>query len=168
MWEYSQKVWDRIRNPRNAGAMENPDAVGEAGSLACGDALRVMLKVDEDERILDAKYQTFGCGSAVASGSALTEMIIGKTLDEAAKITNEDIVEYLDGLPEEKMHCSVMGMEALQAAIANHRGTPVGEAEEGTVVCKCFGITEEKIREAIRRNKLTTVDHVTHFTKAGG
>ncbi len=168
MWEYSEKVWDRIRNPRNAGSMENPDAVGEAGSLACGDALRIMLKLDENERITDARYQTFGCGSAVASGSALTEMIIGSTLDEAAKITNEDIVEYLDGLPEEKMHCSVMGMEALQAAIANYRGEEPGEAVEGNIVCKCFGITEEKIRDAIRRNNLTTVDHVTHFTKAGG
>jgi NifU-like protein len=168
MWEYSEKVWDRIRNPRNAGAMESPDAVGDAGSLACGDALRIMLKLDENDRIADAKYQTFGCGSAVASGSALTELIVGKTLDEAAKITNDDIVEYLDGLPEEKMHCSVMGMEALQAAIANYRGEQPGEAEEGNIVCECFGITEEKIRDAIRRNNLTTVDHVTHFTKAGG
>jgi NifU-like protein len=168
MWDYSEKVWDRIRNPRNAGVMENPSAVGDAGSLACGDALRIMLKVDENERITDARYQTFGCGSAVASGSALTEMIIGKTLDEAAKITNDDIVGFLDGLPEEKMHCSVMGMEALQAAIADYRGEPPLTPEGETVVCKCFGITEEKIREAIRRDNLTTVDHVTHYTKAGG
>lgn len=168
MWDYSEKVWDRIRNPRNAGSMADPDAVGEAGSLACGDALRLMLKLDENERITDAKYQTFGCGSAVASGSALTEMIIGQTLDEAARITNEDIVEYLDGLPEEKMHCSVMGMEALQAAVANYRGEEPGAAEAGNIVCKCFGITDEKIRDAIRRNNLTTVEHVTHFTKAGG
>jgi len=168
MWDYSEKVWDRIRNPRNAGVMENPDAVGDAGSLACGDALRIMLRIDDNDRIQDAKYQTFGCGSAVASGSALTEMSIGKTLDEAAKITNDDIVAFLDGLPEEKMHCSVMGMEALQAAIANYRGEPPPTPEDEAVVCKCFGITEEKIREAIRRDNLTTVDHVTHYTKAGG
>ena len=168
MWDYSEKVWDRIRNPRNAGVMENPDALGDAGSLACGDALRIMLKVDANNRIQDAKYQTFGCGSAVASGSALTEMVVGKTLDEAGKITNDDIVSFLDGLPEEKMHCSVMGMEALLAAIANYRGEPPPAPADEAVVCKCFGITEEKIREAIRQNHLTTVDHVTHYTKSGG
>ncbi|MGQ9730897.1 MAG: Fe-S cluster assembly protein NifU [Candidatus Zipacnadales bacterium] len=168
MWDYNEKVWDHIRNPRNAGVMENPDAVGEAGSLACGDALRLMLKIGDGERIIDAKYQTFGCGSAIASGSALTELLIGKTLEEASHITNQDIVEYLGGLPEEKMHCSVMGAEALQAALANYRGEPLPDTDQAEVVCKCFGITEDQIRQAVRTNQLLTVEDVTHYTKAGG
>jgi NifU-like protein len=168
MWSYTDQVWDRIRNPRNAGVMENPDVVAEVGNLACGDALKLMLRLDEHDRIVDAKYLTFGCGSAIASGSALTELIIGKTMHEAARLTNDDIAAYLGGLPEEKMHCSVMGMEAMQSAVAKHRGKPLAEAPEGAIVCKCFGITEEKIREAIRHNALGTVEQVTHYTKAGG
>jgi len=168
MWTYTEKVWDRIRNPRNAGDIEDPTVVAEVGNLACGDALKLYLKLDDAERIVDARYQTFGCGSAIASGSALTELIIGKNIHDAAKLTNDDIVEYLGGLPEEKMHCSVMGMEAMQAAYAKYRGEEVSETPAGTIVCKCFGITEEKIREAIRHNNLSTVDQVTHYTKAGG
>ena len=168
MWEYTDKTWDHIRNPRNAGSMDAPDAIGEAGSLACGDALRLMLKVDDGDRITEAKYQTFGCGSAVASGSALTEMLLGKTVDEISNITNQDIVDFLGGLPDEKMHCSVMGAEALEAAIANYRGDPPPTVHEEEIVCKCFGITEEKIREAVQANTLLTVEDVTHFTKAGG
>ncbi len=168
MWTYSEQVWDRIRNPRNAGVIEDATVVAEVGNLACGDALKLYLKLDDDERIVDAKYQTFGCGSAIASGSALTELVVGKTIDEAAKLTNDDIVEYLGGLPEEKMHCSVMGMEAMQAAHAKYRGEELPETPESALVCKCFGITEEKVRDAIRHNQLTTVEQVTHFTKAGG
>jgi len=168
MWDYSERTWDHIRNPRNAGGMDDPDAVGEAGSLACGDALRLMLKVGGDETITDAKYQTFGCGSAVASGSALTEMLVGRSIDEASNITNQAIVDFLGGLPDEKMHCSVMGAEALEAAIADYRGEPPPSVHEEKIVCKCFGITEEKIREAVRHNALITVDDVTHYTKAGG
>jgi NifU-like protein len=168
MWDYSDKVWDHIRNPRNAGGMENPDAVGEAGSLACGDALRLMLRIDDNDVVTDAKYQTFGCGSAVASGSALTEIVVGKSIDEAAKLTNQDIVNYLGGLPEEKMHCSVMGAEALEAAIRNYRGEPPAPVDEEKIVCKCFGVTEDQIREAVRTNALLTVEDVTHYTKAGG
>jgi NifU-like protein len=168
MWNYSDKVWERIRSPRNVGDINDPTVVAEVGNLACGDALKLYLKLDQAETIVDAKYQTFGCGSAIASGSALTELIIGKSIHEAAKLTNDDIADFLGGLPEEKMHCSVMGMEAMQAAYAKYTGKEVPTLIEGTIVCKCFGITEEKIRDAIRRDNLTTVDQVTHYTKAGG
>ena len=156
-------------NPKNIGEVENPDAVGDVGSIVCGDALRLTLKIDkENGRITDAKFQTFGCASAIASSSALTELIKGKTIEEAQKITNQDIADFLGGLPKEKMHCSVMGREALDAAIANFRGIPVVVEEEGRVVCKCFNVTEEKIRKVAIENHLTTVDEITDFTKAGG
>ncbi len=172
MWNYSEKVYEHFRNPRNVGEIENPDAVGEVGSIVCGDVLKLTLKIDKQtERILDAKFKTFGCTSAIASSSVLTEMIIGKTINEAAKITNKDIVEYLGGLPKQKIHCSVMGAEALEAAIKNYRGEKlekiyVGEGEK--IVCECFQVTDTKILKAIQNNNLKTVEDVTNFTKAGG
>jgi len=170
MWDYNEKVKDHFLNPRNTGNIAKPDAVGEAGSLACGDQLKLMLKVDTNEVITDAKFQTFGCGSAIASASALTEMLIGKTLAEAAKITNKDIVDYLGGLPVEKMHCSVMGQEALEAAINAFRGKGPEELEEKKkhIVCECFGVTGDEIRRVVTENGLKTVEDVTHYTKAGG
>ncbi|MCA1809410.1 MAG: Fe-S cluster assembly protein NifU [Kiritimatiellia bacterium] len=169
MWEYTDKVLDHFRNPRNVGQVENPDGVGEVGSLACGDALKLTFKLDQHDRITDAKFQTFGCASAIASSSALTEIIKGLTLDEAAKITNQDIAEYLGGLPEQKMHCSVMGREALAQAIENHRtGKTERKTLAGKVVCHCFGVTEEELEQVIRDNSLTTVEQVTNYTKAGG
>ncbi|HSB52314.1 MAG TPA: Fe-S cluster assembly protein NifU [Dissulfurispiraceae bacterium] len=169
MWEYTEKVKDLFLHPKNVGEIENPDAVGEVGSIVCGDALRLTLKVDkETNRIVDAKFQTFGCASAIASSSALTEVIKGMTVDEALKLTNQDLAEYLGGLPEEKMHCSVMGMEALDAAVRNYRGVK-GEEEKGEdVVCKCFDVTGEKIRKVAVENHLTTVEEITNYTKAGG
>ncbi len=169
MWDYSEKVKDHFFHPRNVGEIENPDAVGEVGSLACGDALKLMLKLDESERIVDVKFKTFGCGSAIASASALTEMIKGKTLSEAARITDDDIARYIDGLPEQKMHCSVMGREALEAAVANYRGLKIEKPiEEGTIICKCFGVTDNKIAHVVREHKLTTIEQVTNYCKAGG
>jgi NifU-like protein len=150
-------------------SIENPDAVGDVGSIVCGDALRLTLKIDkETNKIVDAKFQTFGCASAIASSSALTELIKGKTLDEAMQVSNQNIAEFLGGLPMEKMHCSVMGREALEAAIADYRGLPKVIEEEGKLVCKCFDVTEEKIRKVAIENHLTTVDEVTDYTKAGG
>ncbi|CAB5127517.1 Iron-sulfur cluster assembly scaffold protein NifU [Olavius algarvensis associated proteobacterium Delta 3] len=167
MWEYTDKVKEHFLNPRNVGDMEDADAVGEVGSMACGDALKLMIKLDGNERITDAKFQTFGCASAIASSSALTEMIIGKTLEEAEQITNDHIAEYLGGLPKEKMHCSVMGRDALERAIACYRGDPEKEVE-GEVICECFGVTDIQIERAVTENHLTSIEDVTDFVKAGG
>ncbi len=177
MWDYTDKVMELFYNPKNQGLLEETNepgvkvVTGEVGSITCGDALRLHLKVEVDsEKILDSRFQTFGCTSAIASSSALTELIKGLTLDEALNVTNKDIAEYLGGLPEAKMHCSVMGQEALESAIFNYRGIPKVEHEEdeGALVCSCFGITDAKIRRVIVENNLTTAEQVTNYVKAGG
>jgi NifU-like protein len=167
MWEYTPKVKDHFLNPRNVGVIENPDGVGEVGSLACGDALKLTFKLDGDGRIADAKFQTFGCASAIASSSALTEMVRGLTLEEAARITNDDIAEFLGGLPKEKMHCSVMGRDALEKAIAHYRGEAAKKVD-GEIVCECFGVTDKEIERVVRENSLRTIEDVTDYIKAGG
>jgi NifU-like protein len=167
MWEYTDKVKEHFLNPRNVGEIENPDGIAEVGSLACGDALKLTFKLDENKRIKDAKFKTFGCASAIASSSALTEMIKGMSVDEALKVSNQDIAQYLGGLPDEKMHCSVMGKQALEKAVENYRGAPALEAG-AKIICECFGVTDKEIERAIRENNLATVEDVTNYTKAGG
>ena len=173
MWDYSEKVMDHYRNPRNVGKIDNADAVGTAGSLVCGDQLKIYLKI-KDNIVTDAKFQTFGCGSAVASSSILTEMIIGKTVDEVRKITNKDIADQLGGLPPEKMHCSVMGYEALEDALKDYRAdgfVPLEEVKnepKEKMICTCFQVTDKVILDAIKANGLKTVEEVTNYTKAGG
>ena len=167
MWNYSDKVMEYFFNPKNVGELQDANAVGETGSLNCGDALKLYLKVNENERITDASFMTFGCASAVASSSALTEIIKGMTLDEAAKVTNDDIADYLGGLPKEKMHCSVMGQSALKKAIANYRGIQILE-KPGQMVCECFDVTDLEIIDAVKNNDLHTTEDVTNYLKAGG
>jgi NifU-like protein len=178
MWDYTDKVLELFYDPKNQGVIEETSepgvkvATGEVGSISCGDALRLHLKVEvESDKILDARFQTFGCTSAIASSSALTEMVKGLTLDEALKVSNKDIANYLGGLPEAKMHCSVMGQEALEAAIYNYRGIPLAahdDDDEGVLICSCFGITDTKIRRVVQENNLTTAEQVTNYVKAGG
>ncbi|MCX6357721.1 MAG: Fe-S cluster assembly protein NifU [Candidatus Aureabacteria bacterium] len=169
MWNYTDKMMDHFLHPRNVGEISDADAVGEVGNMACGDALKLYLKIDKsDTCITEAKFQTFGCASAIASASALTELIKGKTVEQAEKITNDDIAAYLGGLPKEKMHCSVMGQEALEAALAKYRGSSPAPREEGKIVCTCFGVTDTKIARVVREHNLTTPEQVTHYCKAGG
>ncbi len=167
MWEYTDKVQQHFLNPRNVGEIEKPSGTGDVGSLACGDALKLTLKIDENDIITEAKFKTFGCASAIASSSVLTEMVVGLSVDEASKITNKDIADALGGLPKEKMHCSVMGREALEAAIADFRGQILPMAQ-GEVICECFGVTDLEIIRAIKESSLRSVEEITNFTKAGG
>ena len=165
MWEYTDKVKEYYTNPKNVGELENPDAIGEAGSLVCGDMLKIFLKIDENGIITDAKFQTFGCGSAIASSSALTEMIIGKTVEDAEKITNQDIVDFLGGLPNEKIHCSVMGREALEDAIANYKGIEKKDETENHVICQCFNVTEQDLRNLVREKGVTDIYEAAQYSK---
>lgn len=170
MWNYTQTVNDHFLHPHNVGPLEGANAIGEVGSLSCGDALKLYLKISDDGVIEKATFETFGCASAIASSSVLTDMVVGMKVDDALKLTNKDITNALGGLPKQKMHCSVMGQEALEAAIRNWKGEPATSHahEEGKLVCKCFGVTDAQIIQAIRENGLKTVEEVTDYTKAGG
>lgn len=182
MWDYTEKVMQHFLHPHNVGEIADADGIGEVGNITCGDALKLYIKLDAArDKIVDAKFQTFGCASAIASASALTDLVIGMTVKEAEQLSNQDIADFLGQLPEEKMHCSVMGMEALQAALANYRGESDGKISGGEhgdehfdrngldrIVCYCFGVTERKIREVVAANDLETVEDVIHYCKAGG
>lgn len=176
MWNYNAKVMDHFLHPRNVGELADADGIGQVGSIACGDALQLFLKLDAaGERIVDVRFQTFGCASAIASASALTELAKGRTRAEAAQITNQDIIGLLGELPEAKIHCSVMGMEALQAALADVRKrrrepdpapTPAVDPAP-TVVCHCFEVTEAVIRDVIRRQRPRDLDALAAYCQAG-
>ena len=118
---YSEKVMDHFRHPRNVGVIEDADGVGEVGNAKCGDIMKMYLKIEGD-KVVDAKFETFGCGSAIASSSMATELIIGKPLGEVARLTNKAVAEALDGLPAYKMHCSVLAEEAIQSALEDYYG----------------------------------------------
>lgn len=138
---YTEKVIEHFNNPRNVGKMEDADGVGEVGSAQCGDMMCLYIKV-RDDRIVDISYETFGCAAAIASSSMLTELVKGKTLEEALVISKQDVSEALDGLPEPKMHCSNMATDALEAAIANYRervGNDEGNLGKSTDPCKNCG-----------------------------
>ena len=117
---YSDKVMDHFRNPRNVGIIENADGIGEVGNPVCGDIMKIYLKINSDNIIEDVKFETFGCGSAIASSSMATEMIKGKPLSEALQLTNKAVTEALDGLPAHKLHCSVLAEEAIKKAVQDY------------------------------------------------
>ncbi len=193
-WEYSEKTkeifMDAVHGKpgTHMGEIENPDGIGEHGSIACGDALRFTFRVRRHpsdptgDVITEARYLTFGCTSAIASSEALCTLIEqgGYTPTGALKITNRDIVAYLGGLPDQKIHCSVMGAEALEAAVFNwaqKRGVDLAalgidmhaeEKEEGRIVCQCFGLTEPYLKRKIRELGLKTIAEITGAVKAGG
>jgi nitrogen fixation NifU-like protein len=125
---YTEKVMELFMNPRNAGRMEDPDGVGEVGNSRCGDIMKIYIKV-KDERIEDISFETFGCASAIASSSMVTEMVKGLTLDEALAISNKDVVNALGGLPPQKIHCSLLAEEGIQAAIEDYRSKQKARAE---------------------------------------
>ena len=171
MLTYSEKVKDHFINPRNVGVMGDASVVGEVGSMSTGQALKLYLRLNADEVIEAATFQVFGSPGAIAASSALTEMLKGKHIDDAARITSKDISEHLGGLPEEKMHTCTMSMEALEAAYARYRGIELeieADEDEELNICRCFSVSEQKIERAIRDNNLASVEDITHFTKAGG
>ena len=143
--QYSEKVMDHFTNPRNVGEIENAEGVGVVGNAKCGDIMKIYLKIDEDEVITDCKFKTFGCGAAIATSSMATELIKGKTVDEALKITNDVVVEALEGLPPVKVHCSVLAEEAVKSAVADYYkkiGKPV-DFELGDGDDDHHGVAEE-------------------------
>ena len=124
---YSDKVMDHFENPRNVGAIENPSGTGQVGNAKCGDIMKIDIKV-ENNIIVDVKFKTFGCGAAIATSSMATEMVMGKTVEEALKLTNKAVMEALDGLPSAKIHCSLLAEEAIQAAIKDYQAKQVKSA----------------------------------------
>ena len=145
---YNQKVMDIFANPKHVGEVENADGTGTVGNAVCGDIMKITLKIDGNEVITDAKFQTYGCAAAIATSSTATEMIKGKTVDEALKLKNSQVVEYLEGLPPQKIHCSVLAEEAIKKAIEDYRSKK-GQNKGETVV----EATAEQTVPCCRRNK---------------
>lgn len=145
---YSEILLDHFRNPRNVGSMDDASGVGEVGNEACGDIMKLYIKVDENGIIQDAKFETFGCASAIASSSIATEMIKGKPVEEAIRISNKAIAEALGGLPKNKIHCSILAVDALARAVADFRGEEVTSAPD-PVICHCMGIKKSAILDVI-------------------
>lgn len=151
--DYNEKVMDHFMNPKNVGELENPSGVGEVGNAACGDMMKIFLKIDDNGIITDAKFKTFGCGAAIATSSIATEMIIGKHIDEVKKISNEAIVEALGGLPKQKLHCSVLAADAINAALDDYFG--IERKEENEIICHCMGIDRKTIEHAVSHGAFT-------------
>jgi FeS cluster assembly scaffold protein NifU len=160
---YNEKVIDYFQHPRNMGEIADADGVGEVGNPVCGDIMKMWLKIDAKGIITDAKFKTFGCASAVASSSMATEMIIGKHIDQAKKITNQEIADALGGLPEHKIHCSVLAADAIRRAIDDYLG--IEPEREMEYVCKCKKITREQIEDAIKQGAYT-VEMIAEATGA--
>ena len=151
--KYSDKVMEYFFNPKNMGEIPDANAIGEVGNPTCGDMMKIWLKIDENGIIRDAKFKTFGCAAAIASSSIATEMIIGKHIDEARRISNKAIAEALDGLPPIKIHCSVLAADAINKAIDNYLG--IKREADLEVICKCMNITRGEIEEAIAHGAFT-------------
>ena len=182
VWEqYSKKVQDRMNNPRALGELTQEDAkkknaklvVADYGSESCGDAVRLFWLVDDNDVIIDSKFKSFGCGTAIASSDAMAELCIGKTVDEAIHITNQDVEAYLrddedtPAVPPQKMHCSVMAYDVILEAAAQYKGVDRETLVNQDIVCECARKTKQDIINAIKENDLKTVEEIGEVTKAG-
>lgn len=180
--EYSQKVQDRMNNPKHMGELTEDDAknknakliIADFGAESCGDAVRLYWLVDEKtDKIIDAKFKSFGCGTAIASSDTMAELCIGKKVDEAVKITNIDVEFAMRDNPEtpavppQKMHCSVMAYDVIKAAAASYKGVDPSDFESEIIVCECARVSLRTIKEVIRLNDLKSVEEITQYTKAG-
>ncbi|MFA6003459.1 MAG: iron-sulfur cluster assembly scaffold protein [Elusimicrobiota bacterium] len=184
LWErYSKKVAARMDNPTNRGELTEADAqklggeliVADHGAESCGDAVRLYWVIDPKTKVIKAaKFKSFGCGTAIASSDMMAELCVGKTVDEAARITNIDVERALrddpetPAVPPQKMHCSVMAYDVIKKAVAQYKGVDMSTLETETIVCECGRVSLGTIVDAIRLNDLKTVEDITHYTKAGG
>ncbi|MDR1452899.1 MAG: iron-sulfur cluster assembly scaffold protein [Candidatus Margulisbacteria bacterium] len=184
LWEaYSQKVHDRMNNPRHGGSFTDKDAraqscqlvVADFGDASCGDSIQLFWLVDpRTDVIKDARFLSFGCGTAIASADVMAELTIGRTVDDAARITNLDVEKALrddpdtPAFPGQKMHCSVMAYDVIKRAVAKHKNIDINELEDQEMVCECARVTRGMIIDVIRKNDLQTVEDITRYTKAGG
>lgn len=164
MNQYSEILLDHFRNPRNVGELPDANGVGEVGNEACGDIMKLYIKVNDDGIIEDARFETFGCASAIASSSIATEMIIGKPVEEAIHLSNKAIAEALGGMPKHKLHCSVLAVDALARAVADYHGEAVEESPD-PVVCHCMGIKKSAILDVIEHG-VSDLDEISERTEA--